>query len=184
MTQQTAQPQNYNHTDWLKHISALFGEVRAFAKEAGALIKESSKKFFNRAMTEIRFFISKSTMLDYLGGGITAAIGFMATLVFLSGFGLIGYQIFLWLKDGTWTEFPLFVVFNFLFENTALHSWMQNPESWYGLQKVGSWFLENIPLSLALIVPGFTVACAMWAIAIAAICIRYYQFKRVEKESL
>ncbi len=183
MTQQTAQTQNYNHTDWLKNISALFREVRAFANEGSTMIKDSAKKLWSRTVSEIRFFISRSTMLDYLGGGITAAIGFMATLVFLSGFGLIGYQIFLWLKDGVWTEFPLFVVFNFMFENTALQSWMQQPESWYGLQQVSSWFLENIPLSLALIVPGFMVASGMAGIAAAAICIRYYQFKKMEQGS-
>ena len=134
-----------------------------------------------RAIKEIKFIISKSTAYDYIGGGLIALIGFMGALILVAGVCMTGYQIVLWLIDGVWTEFPLFIVFNFMFENTALHAWITNPESLYGLQVVVSWILENIPLSAALIVPGFIIATVMAGIMGFAVMIRYYQFKNSGK---
>ena len=95
------------------------------------------------AVREVKFFLSKTTLVDYIGGGLSAFIGLFSVLILSIGFFLIGYQIGLWLINGVWTEFPLFVVFNFLFENTALHSWISNPESMFGLQRVVAWILEE-----------------------------------------
>ena len=69
------------------------------------------------------------------------------------------------------------MVFNFLFENTFLQQWMTHPESWVGLQKLFSWLLESVPLSLALMVPGFSIALFMAGTLTIALLYRFYQLK-------
>ncbi len=181
MTQKGLHKLDFHHSQWLDTLSHYWETAQAFFSEAWETVKILSKKGFSRAIKEVKFFISKSTLMDYICGGLSAFMGFLATLVFLSGFGLLGYQLFLWLKDGVWTEYPLFVVFNFLFENTVLHEWTQHPESWVGLQKLTTWILENTPLSLALIVPGFIGASMIAGVMVTAVMIRYYQFKKTEE---
>jgi len=85
------------------------------------------------------------------------------------------------MKNGIWSEFPIEIVFNFLFENTLLAQWLSNPESWFGLQKILEWLLESIPLSVALIVPSIFTLVGMMCITIAALAFRFYQFKTEKK---
>ena len=99
-------------------------------------------------------------------------------MVFVIGFSLLSYQSILWLQNGVWTEYPLVVIFNFLFDNTAFQLWMTQPESWVGLQKLFSWFLESVPISLALMVPGFSITLFMAGIITAALLYRFYQLKK------
>jgi hypothetical protein len=152
-------------------------KARIFLFEVWETFRILLDKGVTKAIREVKFFISKTTFVDYIGGGLSALIGSFGTLILAAGLGLIGYQIGLWFIEGVWTEFPLFIVFNFLFENTALHSWIANPESMYGLQVVVSWILENTPLSVALIVPGFILGASMAGVMVLAVMIRYYQFK-------
>ena len=175
-------PDNLDHEQWLKNMSENQEKAQAFLREVWETFRILLDMAVTRTIREMKFIISKSTALDYIGGGLSAVMGFMATLILASGISLIGYQIVLWLIEGVWTEFPLFIVFNFLFENTALHSWITNPESMYGLQVVVSWILENTPLSAALIVPGFIFAMTMAGIMVVAVMVRYYQFKNTDKK--
>ena len=181
MNQENFQKQDFDHSHWLKNLSDSLDHAQAFFGEVWETCKILFKKGWAQGIQEIKFFISKSTPMDFICGGLNALFGFLSTLILFSGFCLIGYQTLLWLIDGVWTEYPLAMVFNFLFENTALHSWVTHPESWYGLQKVVSWLLENTPLSAALIVPGFILATMLAGIMAGAIMIRYYQFKKIEK---
>jgi len=87
----------------------------------------------------------------------------------------------LFLKQGDLTPFPLRVAFNALFENTALQEWLHNPGSWFGLQELVSWILQETPLSLALIVPGTLAAFSIAGFMVAAAAMRYYRFKNLEK---
>ncbi|GJL80275.1 MAG: hypothetical protein NPINA01_32640 [Nitrospinaceae bacterium] len=182
MSQEKMHPQNFDHSQWLKTIADSWDNAQAFFGEVWETCKVLFKKALKQGIKEVKFFLSRSTPFDFICGGLNALFGFLAALIFLSGFGLLGYQTLLWLIDGVWTEYPLAIVFNALFENTALHSWVSNPESWYGLQKVVAWTLENIPLSAALIVPGFILASILSGIMAGAIAIRYYQFKKAGKE--
>lgn len=182
MTQESYQKQDFDHSQWLKHLSNSLDHAQAFIGEVWETGKILFKDGLASGVKEIKLFISRSTPLDFICGGLNALFGSLATLVFLSGFALIGYQTLLWLFEGVWTEFPLVVIFNFLFENTALHSWVTNPESWYGLQQVVAWVLENTPLSAALIVPGFIFSSALAGIMVTAIMVRYYQFKKIDKD--
>lgn len=169
--------QNIDHETWLENMAETQKKARVILFEIWETFRVLLDKGVTRTIKEIKFFFSKITFVDYIGGGLSALIGFLATLTLVAGFCLIGYQVGLWLINGVWTEFPLFLVFNFLFENTALHSWITNPESMYGLQKVVSWILENTPLSAALIVPGLVLGAMMTGVMVLAVMIRYYQFK-------
>lgn len=167
----------FDHDQWIQSAAKGLENLALFYKETVETLKIISKKFFLQGWDQTKFFYSRLTVWDYFWVGMNASVGFLAALVFLSGFGLVGYQVVLWLKDGVWSEYPLFMVFNFIFENTALHSWVQQPESWYGLQKVVVWTLENIPLSLSLIVPGMLVATLTIGTVIITAMVRFYQFK-------
>jgi len=135
MTQEKTHKQNMDHEDWLDNMAETQEKARFILFEVWETFRILLDKGVTRAIREIKFFFSKTTFVDYIGGGLIALMGVFATLILATGLCLIGYQIGLWLIDGVWTEFPLFIVFNFLFENTALHSWITNPESMYGLQK-------------------------------------------------
>lgn len=180
--QEKMHKQNFDHEHWLKNMTDTQERALEFLSEVWETFRILLDMGVTRAIKEIKFIISKSTALDYIGGGLSALIGFFGALVLFAGVCLTGYQIVLWLVNGVWTEFPLFIVFNFMFENTALHSWITHPESMYGLQVVVSWILENTPLSAALIVPGFILATTMAGIMGLAVVIRYYQFKNTEKD--
>lgn len=180
MTQENMHDQNVDHELWLKNMDETQEKARIVLFEVWETFRVLLDKGVTRTIKEAKFFFSKITFVDYIGGGLSALIGFFATLVLAAGLCLIGYQVGLWLIDGVWTEFPLFIVFNFLFENTALHSWIANPESMYGLQVVVSWILENTPLSAALIVPGLVLGAVMTGVTVLAVMVRYYQFKHPE----
>lgn len=184
MTQEKVHKGDFDHEDWINNMTESQEKAQSFLREVWETFRILLDMGVTRTVKEIKFILTKLTPLDYIGGGLSALFGFMATLILATGFCLIGYQVFLWLVDGVWTEFPLFIIFNFLFENTALHSWIVNPESMYGLQVVVSWILEHTPLSAALIVPGFIFSASMAAIMGMAVVIRYYQFKKSDKTEL
>jgi hypothetical protein len=48
------------------------------------------------------------------------------------------------------------------------------------MQKLLLWVLESIPVSLALIVPGFSITIMAGGILIAALVFRFYQFKKCD----
>jgi hypothetical protein len=54
---------------------------------------------------------------------------------------------------------------------------MVHPESWMGLQKMFSWFLESIPLSMALMIPGISIALFMAGTLVIALTYRFYQLR-------
>ena len=171
---------HFDFKQWVYQGSEAIKVLTEFSGELFQGLKFYFTKFAKAAYHQTRFFFSRLTLWDYLCGGINATVGFIAALVFFSGLGLVAYQVFLWIKDGAWTEYPIFILFNFLFENTALHQWINQPDSWFGLQKLLFWILENTPLSLALIVPGLLMAFLAAGVMGTAILIRYYQFKKTE----
>jgi hypothetical protein len=167
----------FNHEEWLEHIYQLLETTRQFFSELFRGLKAISQKGLMEAWKDIRSAISRLTPQDFIVTGLLTFTGMFGVMIFMIGFSLFGYQTVLWLQDGIWTEFPLFAVFNFLFENTILQQWMTHPESWMGLQKMFSWFLESVPLSLALMVPGFSIALFMAGTLAVALLYRFYTLK-------
>jgi hypothetical protein len=171
------QQAHFNHEDWLAHLYRYIETARQLCKELLRGVTSLSQKGLRQAWSEIRLAASRLTAQDFIITGLVACAGVLGILVFAVGLSLFGYQALLWLQDGIWTEFPLFVVFNFLFESTALQQWMMQPESWVGLQKMLSWFLESIPLSLALMIPGFSIALFMAGTLGVALLYRFSQLR-------
>lgn len=75
--------------------------------------------------------------------------GLFGSLGFFGAVCLLGYQAFLWLKEGQWTPIPISSVLGKL--NIDYYSLVDI--SWAGAQKIVVWLLE-LPLSLGIIVFG------------------------------
>ena len=181
MTHTKYEDQKIDHTSWTQWINENLDRAKEFYEGAIINLRSIARKTISKVSKELRFFISKLTAVDFFCGSIALGIMVFASLFLISGLGLVGYQVFLWIKDGVWSEFTVMVVFDFLFENTLAAQWLSNPESWFGLQKVVEWLLQNIPLSVALIIPSIMVLGGMACVLIAAIAFRFYQFKTTEK---
>jgi len=182
MTHTESRNPNIDHTSWIQWIEKNLGQAKEFYGEVIASLKEIIRKTVFILSEELRFFISRLTVIDFLCVSITLAIMAFASLFLTSGLGLVGYQVFLWMKDGVWSEFSIEIAFNFLFENTLLAQWLSNPESWLGLQKVVEWLLQNVPLSVALIIPSVLILTGMALLLTVAIGFRFYQFKVSENK--
>jgi hypothetical protein len=80
--------------------------------------------------------------------GIAVVIG--GLLVILSGFLVLGYQVFLWLKTGYWTPLSIREVRS-LFDGSPP---IADPRiAWQGVQKIAVWMLDS-PLCTGLFVLG------------------------------
>ena len=172
--------QKSDYMSWMESINEALDRANEFYEEAVINLESNARKTISKVIKELRFFISKLTVVDFFCGSLTLGILSIASLLLVSGIGLVSYQAFLWIRDGVWSEYTITVVFNYIFENTVVSQWLNNPESWFGLQKTIEWLLENIPLSVALIIPSITVLCGMILISIVGLTFRYYQFKAKE----
>lgn len=167
----------FNHEEWLEHLYQFMETIRQFCNELFRGLKILSQKGLLEAWKDIRSAISRLTPQDFIVTGLLTSAGLFGIMIFMIGFSLFGYQTLLWLQSGIWTEFPLITIFNFLFENTSLQHWMTQPESWMGLQKMFSWFLDTVPISIALMVPGLSIAMFMAGTMTVALLYRFFQLK-------
>ena len=179
MVTEKSQQARFSHEEWVDQLSHFWVTFKQFLTEFFKVLKVLFQKGKNEAWKEIRSSGSKLHKKDYVCAGILLSIGLFGDMILLIGLGVLAYQCFLWLQNGVWTEYDLFSVFNYVFENTEVHQWMINPESWIGMQKLLIWFLEAIPVSLALMVPGFSIAISAIGIFFAALVFRYYQIKKL-----
>lgn len=79
---------------------------------------------------------------------------FGGTLVGLTGFGIVVWQIYSYLRTGYWTKLSLILVFDVFPKDWTFVKWLTHPQSWFGLHKIVHWILELFPLSLACIGAG------------------------------
>lgn len=179
MNTENHQQSRFHHEEWINRLSQFIETGRQFFIELLQLFKIMFQKGLVEAWKEIRATASKLSATDFCFAGINIAIGLFGGMILLAGVGLLGYQALLWLQNGVWTEYPLLMVFNFLLENTPLHQWILNPESWIGMQKLVLWFLESTPISLALMVPGFSIAISAALVFVVALAFRFYQLKKM-----
>ena len=68
--------------------------------------------------------------------------------VSLSGLAVLGYQTFLFLRDGEWISYSLLYLVKILPNGILL--WARDPDSWFGLHKI----LNDLPLSGDLLLVG------------------------------
>jgi len=180
MTQTKYEDQKSDHMSWMQWINVNLDNAKEFYEEVKMNLQKITSQAISKVSKELRFFISKLTPVDFFCGCITLGIMSLASLFLASGLGLVGYQIFLWIKNGVWSEFAIMEVFNSLFGNTLAAQWLSNPESWFGLQKIIEWLLYNIPVSVALIVPSIMVLVGMMCVTVVALTLRFYQLKSKE----
>jgi len=178
MNMENHQESQFNHEEWINRLFRFIETARQFSVAFAQAFKTLFQKGLAEAWNEIRTASKKLSLADFIFAGTLTSIAVFGGMILLAGIGLLSYQSLLWLQSGVWTEYPLLAVFNFLFENTALHQWIVNPESWIGMQKMLLWILESIPVSLALMVPGFSITIMAGGILIAALVFRFYQFKK------
>ena len=179
MNVENDQKSQFNYEEWISRLLQYIKTAQnIFIGFTQALIKQI-KKGFIEIWNEIRLFASKLSPTDFFFAGINIMVGLFGIMFMIAGIGLLSYQSLLWLQTGVWTEYPLLAIFNFLFENTVLQQWMISPESWIGMQKLFLWFLKSIPVSLALIIPGLSIAFSASVIFFIALVLRFYQLKKV-----
>jgi hypothetical protein len=171
------QQTQFNYEDWLTQLYRFIDTGRQLINEFLKGLKILSQKGLLETWKNIRTVVSRLTPKDFIVTALITVIGMIGLMIFITGLALFSYQAMLWLQNGTWIEYPLFVVFNFLFDNTALHQWMIHPESWLGLQKLFSWFLESIPLSMALMIPGISIVLFMSGTLVIALTFRFYKLR-------
>ncbi len=78
---------------------------------------------------------------------IKAIFLMLASVLIISGIGVLGYQIYYWFRYGEW--FPMSTLY-FLYDHW---DWANIPTEWIGLHKV----IDSTPLSLALSLLGIIV---------------------------
>ena len=167
----------FNHENWIGQLYKFMDTASQFLNEIFNGLTVLLKKRLLQIWNDIRFVFKQLTPQDFIITALITTIGMFGVIIFMTGLGLFAYQTILWLQEGIWTEFPLFVVFNFIFDNTAFQQWMLQPESWFGLQKLFSWFLEIIPLSAALMIPGISLALFMATTLLITFTYRFYQLR-------
>ncbi|MFT4578767.1 MAG: hypothetical protein ACI9UO_001592 [Nitrospinales bacterium] len=180
MNMENHQQSQFNHEEWINRLFQFIETARQFSIAFTQAFKTLFQKGLAEAWKEIRTATNKLSLADFIFAGTLTSVAVFGGMILLAGIGLLSYQSFLWLQSGVWTEYPMLTVFNFLFENTPLHQWIVTPESWIGMQKLLLWVLESIPVSLALMVPGFSITIMAGSILIAALVFRFYQFKRMK----
>ena len=76
-------------------------------------------------------------------------------ILMLFGFGILGFQAFLYLLNEEWIEMPLLYITSF--GPSKFSSWLNNPASWIALHKIVYGILDYAPLSLTLILVGMVM---------------------------
>jgi hypothetical protein len=180
MNMENHQQSQFNHEEWINRLFQFIETARQFSIAFAKTFKVLFQKSLSEGWKQIKTSTQKLSLADFIFTGTLASIAVFGSIVLLAGIGFLSYQSLLWLQSGVWTEYPLLSVFNFLFENTALHQWIIKPESWVGMQKLVLWVLESTPVSLALMVPGLSIIImAIWVL-IMALVFRFYQFKKMK----
>lgn len=129
-------------------ISAYFWfkkEERASTKEKGRFVRSrieddrQGRSWVSRLGFNIRRFLS----------GLVVLIGI---LFVFAGVGLLGLQVFNYLKIGEWQSLSLFSV------ASPYLPWLNNPQSWFGLHDIVEDASRLMPSSLALVLVGLLIA--------------------------
>ena len=179
MNFESDQKYQFNYEKWISQFLQFIATAQHFFTGFIQAGKVLFKKGLVLVWKEIRSTASKLSAVDFFLAGINIMVALFGVMISFGGISLLGYQTLSWLQTGVWTEYPLLVIFNFLFENTFLQKWVISPESWIGMQKLFLWFLESIPVWLALIVPGLSIAILASGIFLIAFTLRFYQLKNL-----
>jgi len=96
----------------------------------------------------------KKNILDILVGFANVL---MVSSLFMAGCGILVllYEVGFWLYEGYWKGLTLFIIIYSSFKEEALtNSWLYNPDSFFGLNKILKWLIEKPPLWVDLLIYG------------------------------
>ena len=79
----------------------------------------------------------------------------LSIYIMFSSILILGYQIYAWLKSGTWFSLNLFLAVPYL--PKSISDWILYPDSWIGVHKVVVYVLEETPISFAVFLLGFSL---------------------------
>ncbi len=137
-------------------VVALFGLSLSayfwFKKEEGSTSKEDSRAVRSRIDDDRqgRGWVSRlGYNVKRFLSGIVVLTGL---LIALAGLGVVGLQVFGYLKTGGWKSVSTLSVASPYFP------WLDNPQSWFGLNDIVRDMLGLLPFSLALVVLGCLIA--------------------------
>jgi hypothetical protein len=123
-----------------------------FKKEEGAHTKEHGR-FVRRRIEDERTGRSWLSRIGYnIRRFLSGLVVLIGILVALSGLGVLGLQIFGYLKIGDWKRVSLLSVVS------PQWPWLNNPQSWFGLNNIVKDAFDIMPLSLTLILIGWFIA--------------------------
>lgn len=169
--------QTHYRSEHFNKVLEFFVSFWEFIQVEGKPLGSFCKNSIQRVKTETKDILHKFNSLDIILGGLSVSIMFVGGLIVLGGLGILTYQSFMWLQDGVWSAIPLASAFDYFFQGTALHGWVSQPQSWLGLQEIVKWCLQNIPLSLALVVDGLALIFMVAVCMTLGLSFRIYQFK-------
>ena len=172
---------HFNISEKIEAGFKYFDLFKLFLLELKEALNPYWQKIVSKSKKEYENVSNHWTIWDTVFGLLAAALIFCSLLVLASGFVIFAYQVFIWLESGLWEEIPLLVAFNFVFQNTTLHQWILNPESWFGLHQIITWTLENVPLSLTLMIEGIMLTGFFSACIVMAIFIRLVTMKNLKR---
>jgi len=123
-----------------------------FKKEEIAHTREDSR-FIKRRIEDDRAGRSWIGRIGYntrrFLSGIIVFIGFLSIL---AGLGVLGLQIYGYLKFGEWGSLSV------LGTASPYWPWLNNPQTWFGLNKIVRDVLGLMPLSLSFVLVGWLIA--------------------------
>ena len=179
MNTENFQESRFNPEEWMNRLFEFMKAVQYFAIDLIQAFKTLLQKGLLQVWKEIRSATSKLSAVDFFFAGAMLSIGTFGGIILVAGMGLLIYQVFIWLQSGVWNCLLYTSDAADDTENTAIHQWLMNPESWIGIQKLLLWLLETTPVSLALMVPGFSIAVTAAGTFTLALIFRFYQLKKM-----
>jgi len=85
---------------------------------------------------------------DYSDTVVVSVSTLLYIFAFLSMIGIFGWQIYTWLRTGTWQSLEFKLFFTYIDANKLL-TLIYNPTDWKGIAKFAKWIIES-PLAIAL----------------------------------
>jgi hypothetical protein len=95
-------------------------------------------------------------------------------LLLIGGFGLVAWQVFLWLDEKIWYSYSLYTLVEYGLNSIpsedihrnpvrlGFYQWFYQPQRMLGLHTILIWVLGFIPISLLLIIGGGWLAVVMY----------------------
>lgn len=89
---------------------------------------------------------------------ISKVMGSVFLLLALIGVCFFGWQVVHYLKTGYWTAISIIRLLDVFPSGNSFVSWVQYPQSWFGLHKIIRWIFDVVPLSLFLVAVGTAIS--------------------------